>query len=304
MYMYMYFMYAYTCIYFITDTLAILYVPGNQISIIDPLLINGLSNLRILNLCENLITTLPELLMLQDLMFLYLNTNPISHLDDHVFSNLDSVDKIEIYSNALNDTTLILPALISELHLHIQPSASIRLEFKEERNLDFQLFCMSDNGSLPDVTKIQNNISHFEIECPYHSFIDMDPFLGKIDTFAIKFCSVSPNSNILEHILDVRKLWLKKMNITDELIIQIGLAGLQKLEIVNLERNLLETIPEVYGSVDTLERLVLEHNNIKYISSSVLHLYSVLTELDLSYNPIMNIESIPYLPALTELDIR
>ena len=80
------------------------------------------------------------------------------------------------------------------------------------------------------------------------------------------------------------------MKISEQFVSIFYISNLIELEV---RGNSLQVLPDVTTSASTLGKLDVSYNNINYISRDILATLSRMRYIDLSFNPIMNLEEFP-----------
>lgn len=85
---------------------------------------------------------------------------------------------------------------------------------------------------------------------------------------------------------------MEEINLENNLIVSLpeSISNLVELRFLTMTNNHLESVPDALGSMSKMEWCLLNHNHIKRITSSIAKQAKSLTLLDLSYNHIKSID--------------
>ena len=292
----------------------------NDFSIICSNMFSALTNLTIIRLDKNQISTIEPGAFNGSfpLQYLYLNVNILEIIEANVFASLTHLRELHLDQNKIK--TLEKGAFIGlfnlrSLYLHSNALEVLLSEVFGSLNQLTQLWlCINkisviENGSFVGLVKLRHLCLHTNklVEVPHLSLLKnlRHIYLAKNPIQSLSANDIKQLENVtrlslgskgmiflppLSTLLNIRHLTLSNMLL--KRLPRHVLKGVHTLTFINLSWNKLMHFPELGGSVVALEKLYLRANRILHIPS--LRPYMGLKYLDLSRN---------YITMISEADL-
>lgn len=252
-----------------------LFLQNNDIADIGPNSFNGLISLRVLNMSNNRLESLPDGLFAscREIREIYLHNNTLYELARGLLHRLEQLlvldlSNNQLSSNQIDDTTFV--GLIRLIVLNLSHNALTRIDARTFKDLSFLQILDLRNNSI--------------------GFIEDNAFLPLYNLHTLNLAE-----NRIHHItsqLFNGLFGLSKLNLNNNLIVNIdpqAFRNCSDLKELDLSSNAIQYIPEALGELSFLKTLDLGENQISGFSNGSFKNLQQLTGLRLIDNNIGNL---------------
>lgn len=252
-----------------------LYLQHNDIADIGPNAFNGLVSLRVLNMSNNKLESLPEGLFAscRDIREIYIHNNTLYELARGVFHRLEQLlvldlSNNQLSSNQIDDGTFV--GLIRLIVLNLAHNALTRIDARTFKDLSFLQILDLRNNSI--------------------GFIEDNSFLPLYNLHTLNLAE-NRIHHITSHLFN-GLFGLSKLTLNNNLIVNIdpqAFRNCSDLKDLDLSSNAIQYIPEALSELSFLKTLDLGENQISSFSNGSFKNLQQLTGLRLIDNNIGNL---------------
>jgi len=250
---------------------------------LDPILKSFTNNIKILDLTNIQLTTLPEehLSSLKELIVAYYNTRSTSNINLSSLSSLSSLEYLTLYNIKLEKFPDSIRNLKNLKYLSLQSNKLI---------------------TLPDIIKELTNLKNLSLA--YNKLTILPDSIGKLTKLQYLYLNDNQLTTLPSEIQNLTNLQYLELNNNQLTTLPSEMQNLTNLQYLKLNNNQLTTLPSEIGSLSSLKKLTLSHNQLTELPDSIGSLSS-LKKLTLSHNQLTELpESIGSLSSLEGLDLQ
>ena len=271
-----------------------------------------LSNLEVLNLSDNDLSFLPSFNNMNSLREIYFRNNAITNFEHNHFSG-SVLEQINLSDNPLAITEIVIPISLTKLRMESIAVQTLTIRCVSPDSCDLRtLILESDMLESPIINEVKSTIKYYNLVgtsvgipaggLRSDAFTDF-PNLRNLQLYKHQFDPYAACSQL--DLNTIESLSVKSLQITDDSLL-FGLSGLEtqsNIDYLSLGFNLLTQIPDV--TFLPLKVVKLQANSITMIDRSIIAALTLLEDINLENNPIVNIADFPYdvLPNIDTINI-
>ena len=290
-----------------------LFLNENQISTLMQSRLDLLSNLEVLNLSDNDLAFLASFNNMNSLREIFFLNNAITNFEhDHFAGSV--IERINLSDNPLVITEIIIPISLTKLQMDSTAIQTLTIRCVSPDSCDLRtLILESDMLESPIINEVKSTIRYYNLVgtsvgipaggLRSDAFTDL-PNLKTLQLYKHQFDHYAACSQL--DVNTIRSLTVKFLQITDNSLLfeSSGLETQSNIDYLALGFNLLTQIPDV--TFLPLKVLKLQANSITMIDRSIIAALTLLEDINLEDNPIVNIADFPYdvLPNIGTINIK
>ncbi|XP_072172387.1 uncharacterized protein [Diadema setosum] len=298
-----------------------LYLDSNDLETIEPSYFGGMSSLRVLSLANNHISVINvnSYMWNVNLTLLNLMKNKFVRIGDHAFNGLTNLKVLDLSGNNLNPLnhvtlsdleslkTLNVADCINTGVLQLKVHSLKILNFTNTTEIDPSMF---SPGKLQRNTPLLQEINFMDSDLIGFDLWDDDKeissFVGlhKLRELNLNGVDMSYIFNeMFQNLTSLRNLYIDGSALDID-VYDTLLKGLSSLQIVSLEKNSIDFVPEYFlNDTVQLRELSLASNDVVFLYGNLFRNVVNLTRLDLSSNRLLTLQFTAFEPVLLTLSV-